>query len=103
MTTTLVDADPVALQQARPVVIDRLAVLVSALRDAVRLVVGRFGQLVRHLEEQEERELLPGLYYNGPALFGQDYESLITTLDEDLATPEHAAFVQSSAARRAIS
>lgn len=45
----------------------------------------------------------PGLWINGPALFGQDYEALINTLDQGLATSEHAAFVQQLAAQRAKS
>lgn len=61
----------------------------------------------KELQPNEERvyriQTFPGLWINGPALFGQDYETLITTLDEGLATPEHAAFVQGLAVHTAKS
>jgi Uma2 family endonuclease len=42
----------------------------------------------------------PGLWINGPALLAHDYASLMKTLEEGLATPEHAAFVRELADRR---
>ncbi len=42
-----------------------------------------------------------GLWINGPALLAQDYQSLMQTLEEGLATPEHAAFVDELAKRQA--
>jgi Uma2 family endonuclease len=41
----------------------------------------------------------PGLWINGKALFGQDYQSLMKTLEEGLATPEHRAFVKKLASQ----
>jgi len=46
-------------------------------------------------------QTFPGLWVNGPALLAQDYRALMQTLEEGLATPEHAAFVSELAARRA--
>jgi Uma2 family endonuclease len=43
----------------------------------------------------------PGLWIDGPALFAQDYTKLMQTLDAGLATPEHTAFVEQLAGRRA--
>ena len=45
-------------------------------------------------------QTFPGLWINGPALLGHDYAALMRTLEEGLASPEHAAFVQQLAARR---
>ncbi len=42
----------------------------------------------------------PGLLINGPALLAHDYASLMRTLEEGLASTEHAAFVAQLAARR---
>ncbi len=42
----------------------------------------------------------PGLWINGPALLAQDYGAIMQTLEEGLATPEHAAFVDDLAKRR---
>jgi Uma2 family endonuclease len=43
----------------------------------------------------------PGLWINGPALLTKNYSQLMQTLEEGLATPEHAAFVEELAKRRA--
>lgn len=43
----------------------------------------------------------PGLWINGPALLAHDYDSLMETIEAGLATPEHAAFVEELAKRRA--
>ncbi|HEX5471645.1 MAG TPA: Uma2 family endonuclease [Lacipirellulaceae bacterium] len=48
-------------------------------------------------------EVFPGLWINGPALLAFDYDALIDTLEHGLATPEHAAFVEELAKRRAKS
>jgi len=44
-------------------------------------------------------QTFPGLWINGPALLAQNYSQLIETLDQGLATAEHAAFVEELAAR----
>ncbi len=46
-------------------------------------------------------QTFPGLWINGPALLAQQYPALMQTLEEGLATPEHAAFVEELAKRRA--
>jgi len=46
-------------------------------------------------------QTFPGLWINGPALLAQNYAALMKTLDEGLATPEHATFVDELAKRRA--
>jgi hypothetical protein len=46
-------------------------------------------------------ENFPGLWINGPALLAHEYPKLMKTLDEGLATSEHAAFVRQLAQRRA--
>lgn len=46
-------------------------------------------------------QTFPGLWINGPALLAQDYPALLKTLEEGLTTPEHAAFVDELAKRRA--
>jgi Uma2 family endonuclease len=48
-------------------------------------------------------QVFPGLWINGPALFAHDYQNLMQTLEEGLATPEHAAFVRELPARRSKS
>jgi Uma2 family endonuclease len=45
-------------------------------------------------------QVFPGLWINGLALLSYDYDALIQTLDQGLATPEHAAFVEELAKRR---
>jgi Uma2 family endonuclease len=45
-------------------------------------------------------QTFPGLWINGPALLAHDYASLMKTLEEGLATPEHATFVDELAKRR---
>lgn len=42
----------------------------------------------------------PGLWINGSALMARDYQMLMQTLDEGLATPEHEAYVRELAQRR---
>jgi Uma2 family endonuclease len=44
-------------------------------------------------------EIFPGLWLNPAALFTDDVDLLIATLDQGLATPEHADFVARLAAR----
>jgi Uma2 family endonuclease len=43
----------------------------------------------------------PGLWIKGPAVVARDYQKLMQTLEEGLASPEHAAFVRELEARRA--
>jgi Uma2 family endonuclease len=51
-----------------------------------------------------QMRVFPGLWINGPALLAHDYAALMATLNEGLATDEHAAFVaglaQQAAAKR---
>jgi Uma2 family endonuclease len=42
----------------------------------------------------------PGLWIHGEALLSKDYRKLLDTLNQGLATPEHAAFVQRLAAAK---
>jgi hypothetical protein len=42
----------------------------------------------------------PGLWIDSAALFGKDYKKLLSTLQQGLATPEHAAFVDRLAKAR---
>jgi hypothetical protein len=37
--------------------------------------------------------VFPGLWLHGPALLTRNYQQLIATLEQGLATPEHAAFI----------
>jgi hypothetical protein len=39
-------------------------------------------------------QVFPGLWLDGPALLARDSAKLLTTAQQGLATPEHAAFVQ---------
>ena len=43
----------------------------------------------------------PGLWISSSALLARDYQKLMQTLEAGLATPEHAAFVEALAKRRA--
>jgi Uma2 family endonuclease len=43
----------------------------------------------------------PGLWINGPAVLSRDYQTLMQTLEEGLASPDHATFVRELEARRA--
>lgn len=43
----------------------------------------------------------PGLWINGPALLTHDHAAMMQTLEAGLAMPEHAAFVEELARRRA--
>jgi Uma2 family endonuclease len=45
-------------------------------------------------------EVFPGLWLDPAALFAEDLDRLIATLEQGLATPEHAGFVARLAARR---
>jgi hypothetical protein len=45
-------------------------------------------------------EAFPGLWLDPAALFARDLNRLAATLEQGLATPEHAAFVATLAARR---
>jgi Uma2 family endonuclease len=45
-------------------------------------------------------EVFPGLWLDPAALFADDLDGLIATLERGLATPEHAAFVAELARRR---
>ena len=46
-------------------------------------------------------QVLPGLWINGAALLAHDYFKVMQTLEEGLASAEHAAFVRELEARRA--
>jgi Uma2 family endonuclease len=43
----------------------------------------------------------PGLWIKGPAVLARDYQKMMQTLEDGLATPEHAAFVRELESRRA--
>lgn len=45
--------------------------------------------------------VFPGLWIDGPAVFAQDYAKMMQTLEQGLATPEHAAFVRQLAENKA--
>jgi Uma2 family endonuclease len=47
--------------------------------------------------------VFPGLWIDGPALLALDYTKLMQTLEQGLATPEHAAFVRQLAENKAKS
>jgi Uma2 family endonuclease len=76
------------------------------------LVVCVREQLLRWFDLVAEEELqpnaasiyriqtFPGLWINSPALLAHDYAALMKTLEEGLASPEHAAFVEQLANRR---
>ena len=61
---------------------------------------------LRWFDMAQDRELMPdadgiyrirtfpGLWINGAALLGQDFDALMSTLNAGLATPEHTEFVQ---------
>jgi Uma2 family endonuclease len=44
--------------------------------------------------------VFPGLWIHAEALLAKDYHRLLTTIQQGLATPEHAAFVRELAAKR---
>jgi Uma2 family endonuclease len=46
-------------------------------------------------------QTFPGLWIHIESLFNQDYTALMATLEQGLATPEHAAFITQLATRRA--
>jgi hypothetical protein len=46
--------------------------------------------------------VFPGLWIDGPALLAHDYSRLMRTLEQGLATPEHAAFVERLARQKTI-
>jgi Uma2 family endonuclease len=76
------------------------------------LVVCLRERQLRWFDLQADQELLPdvdgiirihtfpGLWIHGEALLTKDYRLLMATLEQGLATPEHAAFVRRLAARR---
>lgn len=45
--------------------------------------------------------VMPGLWIHGGALLARDFQRMMATLEQGLATPEHAAFVQRLATARA--
>jgi hypothetical protein len=47
--------------------------------------------------------VFPGLWLDTPALLRRDGRQVMTTLQQGLETPEHAAFVQQLQARRSAS
>jgi len=54
---------------------------------------GRFADLLPGADGVFRSEVFPGLWLDPAALFAEDLDGLIATLDRGLATPEHAAFV----------
>lgn len=79
------------------------------------LVLTLGEQRLRWFDLKNDRELtpdpdcvfrlhsFPGLWVHGGALLAKDYSRLMTTLQQGLATPEHAAFVNRLASARAAS
>ena len=53
----------------------------------------RLERLVPGPDGLHRSEVFPGLWLDPQALFAEDLDGLITTLDLGLATPEHAGFV----------
>jgi Uma2 family endonuclease len=76
------------------------------------LVVSLKERRLRWFDLRADQELLadadgvwrvrtfPGLWIHGDALLARDYQRLMATLQQGLATPEHAAFVSQLTARR---
>jgi Uma2 family endonuclease len=60
----------------------------------------RFVDLAPGPDGVYRSEAFPGLWLDPAALFRRDTERLRTVLDEGLATPEHAAFVEKLQAAR---
>ena len=54
---------------------------------------GRFDRLVPKEGGRLESEMLPGLWLDPVALIGGDMPSVARTVQQGLATPEHAVFV----------
>jgi Uma2 family endonuclease len=72
--------------------------------DEVRWFVRREGKFAEMAAGQDgiyRSEVFPGLWLDSNALFAEDLNRLIAVLEQGLATPEHAAFVDLLAVRRA--
>jgi Uma2 family endonuclease len=73
--------------------------------DEVRWFVRRGDRLVPLAPGADgifRSEVFPGLWLDPVALFADDIDALITTLERGKATPEHAEFVARLAARRNV-
>jgi len=55
---------------------------------------GRFDELATNATGVYRSEVFPGLWLDPKAFFVEDVEILIATLEQGIATPEHAAFVR---------
>jgi Uma2 family endonuclease len=60
----------------------------------------RFEKLAPGPDGVYRSEIYPGLWLDPEALFADDLQGMIATLDRGKATPEHAAFAAGLAARR---
>ncbi len=95
-----IDLDPKKADYERAGVLEY--VFVGLAPQEVRWFVRRGG---RFLEKSSDRdgifrsEVFPGLWLNPQSFFAEDMDGLIATLEQGLATPEHAAFVERLAAR----
>jgi Uma2 family endonuclease len=67
-----------------------------------RLHDGRFVIVPPDADGVYRSVVFPGLWLNAPALLAQDLAQVLTTLQEGLASPGHAAFVAELAARRIV-
>jgi Uma2 family endonuclease len=66
-----------------------------------QLVNGAYQRLPTPADGVYRSVLFPGLWLNAPALLAGDMARVLATLNEGLATPEHAAFVARLASRKA--
>ena len=54
----------------------------------------RFEEMTPDMDGVYRSSIFPGLWLDSRALFAEDTDALIATLERGLATPEHAAFVE---------
>jgi hypothetical protein len=65
-----------------------------------RLVGGHFELVPQPADGVYRSAVFPGLWLDAPALLGDDMPKVMAVLNQGIASPEHAAFVQQLAARR---
>ncbi len=93
-TTRSFDLGPKKADYERAGVLEYLFVGIS--HEEIRWFVrreGRFSDLLPGADGLFRSEVFPGLWLDPDALFAEDLNRLIATLEQGLATPEHAAFV----------
>lgn len=94
LTTRSFDLGPKKADYERAGVLEYLVFGVG--HDEIRWFVrrdGRFDDLLPDEAGIFRSEVFPGLWLDPAALFAEDLDGLIATLERGLATPEHAAFV----------